>query len=188
MSQPETSRFVILNLKALTWVATFSFYGSWDSRAPATFAKSDYGIRSGLSWTFGNRQQQSVDRFNSGSFMTRIILPGIYFAKRLKWAAGFVGPWCTEHGWLKTLKYSARTLRLRRSVRPKARQNSYERRRFRFVDNRIPCLGLIGAEFREDCRTARPEYARNRAHTTRFGCGTPALHQRRRIRWCRLVR
>lgn len=76
----------------------FSFYGSWDSRAPATFAKSDYGIRSGLSWTFGNRQQQSVDRFNSESFMTRITLPGIYFAKRLKWSAGFVGPWCSEHG------------------------------------------------------------------------------------------
>jgi hypothetical protein len=37
----------------LSW--NFSFYGSWDSRPPATFPGSDYGTSSGLSWTFGNR-------------------------------------------------------------------------------------------------------------------------------------
>lgn len=37
----------------LSWNA--SFYGSWDSRPPATLPKSDYGSSSGLSWTFGNR-------------------------------------------------------------------------------------------------------------------------------------
>jgi hypothetical protein len=37
----------------LSW--NFSFYGSWDSRPPATLPKSDYGTSSGISWTFGNR-------------------------------------------------------------------------------------------------------------------------------------
>jgi len=37
----------------LSW--NFSFYGSWDTRPPATFSKSDYGTSSGISWTFGNR-------------------------------------------------------------------------------------------------------------------------------------
>jgi hypothetical protein len=37
----------------LSW--NVSFYGSWDTRPPATFPKSDYGSSSGLSWTFGNR-------------------------------------------------------------------------------------------------------------------------------------
>jgi Protein of unknown function, DUF481 len=37
----------------LSW--NVSFYGSWDSRPPATLPKSDYGTSSGLSWTFGNR-------------------------------------------------------------------------------------------------------------------------------------
>jgi hypothetical protein len=37
----------------LSW--NFSFYGSWDSRPPATLRGSDYGTSSGLSWTFGNR-------------------------------------------------------------------------------------------------------------------------------------
>jgi hypothetical protein len=37
----------------LSW--NFSFYGSWDTRPPETFSKSDYGTSSGLSWTFGNR-------------------------------------------------------------------------------------------------------------------------------------
>ena len=37
----------------LSW--NFSFYGSWDTRPPVTFPKSDYGTSSGLSWTFGNR-------------------------------------------------------------------------------------------------------------------------------------
>jgi hypothetical protein len=37
----------------LSW--NFSFYGSWDTRPPAAFPKSDYGTSSGLSWTFGNR-------------------------------------------------------------------------------------------------------------------------------------
>jgi len=37
----------------LSW--NVSFYGSWDTRPPTTFPKSDYGTSSGLSWTFGNR-------------------------------------------------------------------------------------------------------------------------------------
>ena len=37
----------------LSW--NFSFYGSWDTRPPATLPKSDYGTSSGLSWTFGKR-------------------------------------------------------------------------------------------------------------------------------------
>jgi putative salt-induced outer membrane protein YdiY len=37
----------------LSW--NVSFYGSWDTRPPATFPKSDYGTSSGLSWTFGNK-------------------------------------------------------------------------------------------------------------------------------------
>jgi Protein of unknown function, DUF481 len=37
----------------LSW--NFSFYGSWDTRPPAIFPKSDYGTSSGLSLTFGNR-------------------------------------------------------------------------------------------------------------------------------------
>jgi hypothetical protein len=37
----------------LSWNS--SFYGSWDTRPPANFPKSDYGTSSGLSWTFGNR-------------------------------------------------------------------------------------------------------------------------------------
>jgi hypothetical protein len=37
----------------LSW--NFSFYGSWDTKPPATFPKSDYGNSSGLSLTFGNR-------------------------------------------------------------------------------------------------------------------------------------
>jgi hypothetical protein len=37
----------------LSW--NFSFYGSWDTRPPATLTGSDYGTSSGLSWTFGNR-------------------------------------------------------------------------------------------------------------------------------------
>jgi hypothetical protein len=37
----------------LSW--NFSFYGSWDNRAPPGFASSDYGTSSGLTWTFGSR-------------------------------------------------------------------------------------------------------------------------------------
>jgi hypothetical protein len=37
----------------LSW--NFSFYGSWDTRPPATLSGSDYGTSSGFSWTFGNR-------------------------------------------------------------------------------------------------------------------------------------
>jgi hypothetical protein len=48
MSQPETFRFVILNLKVLTWVATFSFYGSWDSLALATFTARNDSARAKL--------------------------------------------------------------------------------------------------------------------------------------------
>jgi len=35
----------------LSW--NVSFYGNWDNRPPASFAASDYGTSSGLSWTFG---------------------------------------------------------------------------------------------------------------------------------------
>ena len=45
--------YYIKIIQDLSW--NFSFYGSWDSRPPATFPKSDYGTSSGLSWTFGNR-------------------------------------------------------------------------------------------------------------------------------------
>jgi hypothetical protein len=36
-----------------TWNVTF--YGNWDTRPPATLPGSDYGISSGLGWTFGNK-------------------------------------------------------------------------------------------------------------------------------------
>jgi hypothetical protein len=45
--------YYIKIIQDLSW--NFSFYGSWDSRPPPTFPKSDYGTSSGLSWTFGNR-------------------------------------------------------------------------------------------------------------------------------------
>jgi hypothetical protein len=45
--------YYIKVINDLSW--NFSFYGSWDSRPPATFPGSDYGTSSGLSWTFGNR-------------------------------------------------------------------------------------------------------------------------------------
>jgi hypothetical protein len=45
--------YYIKIISDLSW--NFSFYGSWDTRPPATFTKSDYGTSSGLSWTFGNR-------------------------------------------------------------------------------------------------------------------------------------
>jgi len=35
-----------------TW--NLSFYGSWDNQPPANFPGSDYGMTSGLGWTFGN--------------------------------------------------------------------------------------------------------------------------------------
>lgn len=35
-----------------TW--NISFYGSWDNQPPANFSGSDYGMTSGLGWTFGN--------------------------------------------------------------------------------------------------------------------------------------
>jgi len=41
---------IIGNLK---W--NISFYGNWDSRPPSTFSGSDYGVNSGLSWTFGGK-------------------------------------------------------------------------------------------------------------------------------------
>ena len=37
----------------LTW--NISLYGSWDNRPPFGLAGSDYGLSSGLGWTFGNR-------------------------------------------------------------------------------------------------------------------------------------
>jgi hypothetical protein len=45
--------YYIKLINDLAW--NFSFFGSWDSRPPPTFSKSDYGTSSGLSWTFGNR-------------------------------------------------------------------------------------------------------------------------------------
>ena len=59
ISQPGRVHFntnAIYNIRFtpdLSW--NFSFYGSWDTRPPATFSKSDYGTSSGLSWSFGNR-------------------------------------------------------------------------------------------------------------------------------------
>jgi hypothetical protein len=35
-----------------TW--NLSFYGNWDNQPPAHFSGSDYGMTSGLGWTFGN--------------------------------------------------------------------------------------------------------------------------------------
>ena len=32
-----------------------SFYGNWDTQPPAGTSGNDYGINSGLSWTFGNQ-------------------------------------------------------------------------------------------------------------------------------------
>lgn len=36
-----------------TW--NFSFYGNWDNQPPANFSGSNYGMSSGLGWTFGDR-------------------------------------------------------------------------------------------------------------------------------------
>jgi hypothetical protein len=36
-----------------TW--NLSFYGNWDNHPPAGFSGSDYGMSSGLGWTFGNK-------------------------------------------------------------------------------------------------------------------------------------
>jgi hypothetical protein len=38
---------------AVNW--NLSFYGNWDTRPPPGTSGSDYGLNSGLSWTFGNR-------------------------------------------------------------------------------------------------------------------------------------
>jgi hypothetical protein len=35
-----------------TW--NISFYGNWDNQPPRTFSGSDYGMTSGIGWTFGN--------------------------------------------------------------------------------------------------------------------------------------
>jgi hypothetical protein len=32
-----------------------SFYGNWDTQPPSGTSGNDYGINSGLSWTFGNQ-------------------------------------------------------------------------------------------------------------------------------------
>jgi hypothetical protein len=37
----------------VTW--NFSFYGNWDNRPPGHLTGSDYGLSSGLGWTFGNK-------------------------------------------------------------------------------------------------------------------------------------
>jgi hypothetical protein len=47
-----TSSFYLKVLGNLSW--NVSFYGNWDNRPPAGLAGSDYGLSSGLSWTFGN--------------------------------------------------------------------------------------------------------------------------------------
>ena len=31
-----------------------SFYGNWDTEPPVSYSGSDYGLSSGLGWTFGN--------------------------------------------------------------------------------------------------------------------------------------
>jgi putative salt-induced outer membrane protein YdiY len=49
----SNASYYIKLVNDLSW--NFSFYGSWDTRPPATLKKSDYGTSSGLSWTFGNR-------------------------------------------------------------------------------------------------------------------------------------
>jgi hypothetical protein len=33
----------------------FSFYGNWDTEPPVTYSGSDYGLSSGLGWSFGNK-------------------------------------------------------------------------------------------------------------------------------------
>jgi Protein of unknown function, DUF481 len=40
-----------------TW--NLSFYGSWDNQPPLNFPGSDYGVTSGLGWTFGNYNSYS---------------------------------------------------------------------------------------------------------------------------------
>lgn len=40
-----------------TW--NLSFYGNWDNQPPSTFSGSDYGVTSGLGWTFGNYNSYS---------------------------------------------------------------------------------------------------------------------------------
>jgi hypothetical protein len=47
-----TSSFYLKVLGNLSW--SVSFYGNWDNRPPDGLAGSDYGLSSGLSWTFGN--------------------------------------------------------------------------------------------------------------------------------------
>lgn len=37
----------------LNW--NLSFYGNWDNKPPQNFSGSDYGMTSGLGWSFGNR-------------------------------------------------------------------------------------------------------------------------------------
>ena len=32
-----------------------SFYGNWDTQPPSGTSGNDYGVNSGLSWTFGNQ-------------------------------------------------------------------------------------------------------------------------------------
>jgi hypothetical protein len=56
----EPGRF-FFNSNAAFYVKLFSnltynlsFYGSWDTEPPATYSGSDYGLSSGLGWTFGN--------------------------------------------------------------------------------------------------------------------------------------
>jgi hypothetical protein len=52
---------VYVNANAAYFVKLFgsinwnlSFYGNWDTRPPAGSSGTDYGLNSGLSWTFGN--------------------------------------------------------------------------------------------------------------------------------------
>lgn len=59
ISQPGR---VYLNTNASYYVKFFgnftwnlSFYGNWDNEPPPHFAGSNYGISSGLGWTFGDK-------------------------------------------------------------------------------------------------------------------------------------
>jgi hypothetical protein len=45
--------FYVKFLGDLTW--NISFYGSWDNRPPAGLNGSDYGMSTGLGWTFGSK-------------------------------------------------------------------------------------------------------------------------------------
>jgi hypothetical protein len=57
MSDPDRFRidanasYYIKLISNLKW--NISFYGNWDNQPPRGFSGSDYGVSSGLSWTYG---------------------------------------------------------------------------------------------------------------------------------------